>query len=368
MLNGKTEYLRPLVGSVEPAQWKILTAETVNSIVRDAIKEGVGGDANPRAYIESYICSEDVPAFNPIQEYLDGLPAWDGENHLAKLFERIPGITSEVLSWLCIWLRSAVAHWKQMDTLHGNECMPVLIGSQGCGKSTFAYRLLPPDLRQYYLDSINFGNKFDADMALTNNLLGNLDEFTNMGPTQQGKLKYCLSRPKVNGRPAFGKSQDDRPRFASFLATTNDEHPLTDPTGSRRYICVKIPLGKFINNEGEINYEQLYAQILFELQEKKVPYWFTNDQVARIQEANLAFFKSGDLETMLLTCFEVPEKDETGNWYGNQEILRLMQVKFPNLVSTNSNKLHVGKTLKSLGCASKHTKYGQVYQLKLKSA
>ena len=40
---------------------------------------------------------------------------------------------------------------------------------------------------------------------------------------------------KVNGRPIFGKSQDDRPRYASFLATTNDEHPLCDPTGSRLF-------------------------------------------------------------------------------------------------------------------------------------
>ena len=33
---------------------------------------------------------------------------------------------SEQLAWLSTWIRSAVAHWLGMDTLHGNECVPVL--------------------------------------------------------------------------------------------------------------------------------------------------------------------------------------------------------------------------------------------------
>ena len=116
-------------------------------------------------------CGLYIPAFNPIRDYLDSLPQWDGKNHVAELFGRLPGITTEQLSWCSVWLRSVVAHWMGMDPLHGNECVPVLIGPQGCGKSTFAVRLLPEHLRQYYLDHINFGNKFDCDMALTHNLL-----------------------------------------------------------------------------------------------------------------------------------------------------------------------------------------------------
>ena len=114
--------------------------------------------------------------YNPIRDYLFALPTWDGQNRVAELFGRIPGITAEQIYWLSILMRSAVAHWLGMDTLHGNECIPTLIGSQGCGKSTFWRRILPPVLRQYFLDHINLGNKFDKEMALTNNLLVNLDE------------------------------------------------------------------------------------------------------------------------------------------------------------------------------------------------
>ena len=233
-------------------KWEVMTKEKVNSIVRAAKKLGVGGKKSPRPDIEEYIGSDVIPDFDPIRAYLMELTKWDGKNHVAELFGRIPGLTSEQLSWCSIWLRSAVAHWLQMDTLHGNEVVPVLIGPQGCGKSTFAYRLLPEHLRQYFLDHINFGNKFDAEMALTHNLYVNIDEFANMGPNQQGKLKQTLSKVKVNGRPIFGKAQADRPRYASFLATTNDEHPLCDPTGSRRFICIRIPSGHHIDNASVI--------------------------------------------------------------------------------------------------------------------
>ena len=268
-------------------KWEVLTKEKVNSIVRTAKKMGVGGKKSPRQDIEEYIGSDAIPDFDPIKSYLMGLPKWDGKNYVAELFGRIPGLTTEQLAWCAIWLRSAVAHWLQMDTLHGNEVVPVLIGQQGCGKSTFANQLLPEHLRQYFLDHINFGNKFDTEMALTHNLYVNIDEFANMGPSQQGKLKQTLSKVKVNGRPIFGKAQADRPRYASFLATTNDEHPLCDPTGSRRYICIHIPTGHYIDNASVVYYDQLYAQVVYELMDKKAPYWFSNDDVIRLQEHNL---------------------------------------------------------------------------------
>ena len=115
---------------------------------------------------------------------LNGKVEWDGQNHVAELFSRLPGISSEQLAYLSVWLRSAVAHWLQMDTLHGNECVPTLIGSQGCGKTTFLRRLLPVSMRQYYLDHMNLSNKFDKEMALTNNLLVNLDELEAIRPSQ----------------------------------------------------------------------------------------------------------------------------------------------------------------------------------------
>ena len=370
ILSGKTEYL--IIKKDDESEleekdgdWKVLTNNAFNSIVRHAKRLGIGENKSPRQDIDEFINSEEVPVYNPIKEYLESLPKWDGQNQVAELFGRIPGLTSEQLNWCSIWLRSAVAHWLQMDMLHGNEAVPILIGQQGCGKSTFAVRLLPEKLRQYFLDHINFGNKFDSEMALTHNLFVNIDELANMGASQQGKLKQTLSKVRVNGRPIFGKSQDDRLRFASFLATTNDEHPLCDPTGSRRYICLHIPAGEYIDNSSVIKYDQLYAQVMYELCHQQTPYWFTNDEVARIQQKNLPFFKTDDLESMIRNCFRVPEGEEEdeGKWMNCSEIFQVLHEHYPMLMSNLSTKIRIGQSLKLMGCKMKHTKKGQAYQL-----
>lgn len=362
ILSGKTEVATATETEAKTV-WQPVTQEVMNSIIRHAKKEGIGGDKSPKQNIEEFICSDAVCDYDPIREYLDSLPAWDGRNHVADLFGRIPGITTEQLSWCSTWLRSAVAHWMGMDTLHGNECVPVLIGQQGCGKSTFAVRLLPDSLRCYFLDHINFGNKFDADMALTHNLLVNIDEFANMKASQQGKLKQTLSKVKVNGRPIFGKAQEDRRRYASFLATTNDPQPLCDPTGSRRYLCMKIKKGMLIDNVTPINHSQLYAQVLHELLEDKIPYWFSNDEVSRIQAANLPFFRTDDMEGILLQCYRLPEEGEQGEWLSCREVMDTLRKQYPTLTCCHATKVRIGQVLRYLGCSAKHTNTGNAYRL-----
>lgn len=365
-LSGKVEF-RKVAENDETAGWRVLTPEVLNTIVRKAKLEDIV-DGSPRTDIEEFIFSDATPVYDPIQDYLLALPTWDSKNHVAELFNRIPGLTSEQLSWCSTWLRSAVAHWLGLDAEHGNECVPVLIGAQGCGKTTFAMRLLAPALRTYYLDHINFGNKFDADMALTHNLLVNIDEFANMKGNQQGKLKQTLSKQKVNGRPIFGKSQEDRRRYASFLATTNDEHPLTDPTGSRRYICLQVPKGRFIDNTQSVDYEQLYAQLLYEIREKQIPYWFTNSEVERMQEANQSFLKEYKLDEMIGSCYKVPEENEPSKWYMLGHVFDRLKSQFPTLEDNSSMRIKVGKALKCMGCPSERTNRGMKYQLIEKEA
>ena len=308
-------------------EFRTLTPAALNSIIIRAKREEVLEKGSPKSEIKDYVESEEVPEYNPIQVFLDGLPVWDGQNHIARLFSRIPGISSEQLNYLTIWLRSAVAHWMQMDMLHGNECVPTLIGMQGCGKTVFVRRLLPPHLREYFLGHLNLANKFDKEMALTNNLLVNLDELDAIRPPQQ----------------------------ASF--------PLQDSTGSRRYICIRIPDGQMIDNTGEIDYGQLYAQVVYELQELKAPYWFNNEEVARIQQLNQEFMDQKDLGEIFVACFRQPKEGEVVKKLNCDQMISIIQQDYPSLQNTIGNRVRLGKIINALGYNHKEHSHVAYYEV-----
>ena len=352
VLNGKVEFAGQSAEEQQEPLWKTLTQTALNTIIIRAKRDNICESGSPKTDIVEYVNSDEVDTFDPIAHYLEHLPQWDGENHVARLFNRLPGVDSELMGYLAIWLRSVVAHWLQMDTIHGNECVPTLIGAQGCGKTTFFVRLLPPHLREYYLDHLNLSNKFDKEMALTNNLLVNLDELDAIRPSQHASLKQTLSKSKVNGRPIYGSSQEDRPRYASFVATTNNPHPLTDATGSRRYICLTIPKGKYIDNSGDIDYDQLYAQVVYELREQKSPYWFNNEEVARIQQLNQNYMEKKDITEIVRTCFRKPEEGEPSQSMNCDRLLEIIINEYPAIKDSHSTRIYLGRAMKALGYES----------------
>ena len=342
--------------------WRTVTNASINSIALRLNRE-LDEKRNWKSSVEQYVYSEETPDYNPIVGYMEQLPVWDGKDRVSDLFMRLPGISNEQLGWLHTWLLSVVAHWLDLDPLHGNEQVVTLIGPQGCGKSTFCAQLLPPQFRSYYLDHVNLGNKFDKDMALTHNLIVNIDEIDQIKEGKQAELKQMLSKIKVNGRPIFGRAQQDRRRYASFTATTNNPRPLQDPTGSRRYLCVEIQQGSIICNERPIEYDQLFAQVKYEVCEQHLRYWFTPDEVRRIEEHNVKFQRIDDLESMLNACFRRPTAEETVRPLLVRDVVSILLNNFPGLKQTTSLNVKVGRMLKAMKYEQKDLTQGSAYYL-----
>ena len=342
--------------------WRAVTRESINTIARRAKRE-LSKKAGSKASIEEYIYSEETPDYDPIAEYLSKLPMWDGKDRERDLFLRLPGVSDEQIAQLSVWLRSCVAHWLQLDHLHGNEQILTLIGAQGCGKSTYCAQLLPEPLRMYFLDHVNLANKFDKDMALTNNLLVNIDELDQIKAGKQPELKQLVSKIIVNGRPIFGRAQRERLRYASFVATTNNPRPLQDKTGSRRYLCVQIPQDSIICNDRLIDYEQLYAQVLYEVREQKLPYWFTPAETRQIEAQNVKFQHVDDLESMLTTCFRRPEAEEIVRPLMTNEVVSILSRSFPEMKVTAGMNVKVGRLLSALNFERKVVAKGTVYYI-----
>ena len=116
-----------------------LTKEAMNTMSIRALKAGLDSwDKDIKRYVESTL----IPEFDPVNEWLEQLPKWDGKDRVTPLAERVKTDNPHWIGDFHKWMLSMVAHWKGIDRNHGNAIVPMLIGKQGCGKSAFGGMLL----------------------------------------------------------------------------------------------------------------------------------------------------------------------------------------------------------------------------------
>ena len=334
-----------------------LTEKAMNSMSVKALKAGL--DSLDKD-IRRYIGSDMIPEYDPVNDYLDHLPAWDGTDRITPFARRISTKLPHWDFYFRIWMRSMVAHWMGKDKIHGNAIVPLLIGAQGCGKSSFCSIVLPPELRAYYNDKIDFKNETGINLGLTSFALINIDEYDSLSRSQQPLLKYLLQKSDVKMRPLYGKAYEQRRRYASFIATTNNVRPLTDPTGSRRFICVycdDIDL-----DATGINYAQLYAQVKQEVDNGE-RYFFTAEEREEYMRHNEAYQQVRDQMEMIRILFRPADDCSEDEYMEVDAIIDLLQFRFPAFVANRNTSVELGRMLRRMGYNAKRTNKGMSYQI-----
>ena len=337
-----------------------LTEEARNSITMRAMEQGIKcWDKDIRRFINS----DDIERYDPMNDYLENLPRWDGKDRVTALAERIPTEWEEWTHLFHIWMRSMVAMWLGKGQLTGNALVPLLIGRQGCGKSSFCRILLPRDLQEYYNDRINFKNEQDLNLGLTSFALINLDEFDKITQRQQILLKYLVSTADLKYRPPYGKAYTSNRRYASFIGTTNDQTPLTDPSGSRRFVCVSI--NGDIDFETPVQHSQIFAQLKQEIRNGE-RYWLTKDEERRLMEHNLQYQRMNGLGEMLMSLIQKPRQSEEGQWISLKELSTLLKKHFKGYKEEPNSFQKIGNYLNrpEYKFQSKHTMNGTLYWIK----
>lgn len=355
-MSGEVEYLDR---SVIQFVYKPYNQKVRNSICLEAQKEGLNvWDKD----IDRYVYSDQIPSYHPIESYLANLPAWDGKPHIREMAGRLP--TDNPLWNDCFyrWFLSMVAHWMQLDKEHGNSATPLLVGDQGCGKSTFCLNLLPPLLRPFYTDSIDFGNKKEAELSLHRYALINIDEFDSVKASHQSFLKHVLQKAAVNARLPYQSTTRRLRRYATFIATSNNFDLLTDPTGSRRFICVEVK--GLIDYLQPVDYEQLYAEAK-EMLRRGERYWFTHEEEAAMVDSNRRFLQIPAEEQLFLRYFRISEHTEGIKPILASEILDIIAKKQPGFVVTKTMILNFGKLLKRNNVPNKRMTHGTCYYVEL---
>lgn len=285
-------------GAESNTGWKQLTDRELRKISHQQMEQvGVAWSVDVELYVRSAL----VPDYNPVTDYLNRCGAWDGSDRIRELAQHVPCTWAQWPDHFHRWFLGMVAQWQQRSRDYGNALVPLLIGNQGTHKSTFCKLLLPPHLREYYIDDIKLDNAEQVERMLGRMLLVNIDEYNAKTEREQAKIKRVLTERDVQTRRMRSDQYVMLPRMASFIATTNDSTPLTDPTGSRRYLCCDI--NGIIDTDVPIDYRQLYAQAVAELDAGHA-WYFSKEEEQVISQHNQQFRCQSSTESVLLSCFE----------------------------------------------------------------
>ncbi len=298
-----------------------------------------------------------LPEYHPFRHWLGALPQWDGHDRIMHLARRV----SRDALWQKVfrrWMLAMVAQWMGLPMQAANSMVPVLVSErQGLGKSTFCRQILPPELRCYYLDKLDFTQSGEYDRMMAQFALINLDEMDRYTPRAMSKFKAATQMQDITLHSANRQTMVQSQRMASFIGTTNQRGLLHDRSGSRRFYCVEvehpIPAGR------PINYEQLYAQVMVLLGRGEMT-WFNKKEESQIQRHNMNYYRLTPLQQVLLMTHRRPEGDEHVEPLTARQLFGAVARRRPQLVAGIS-LTHFGREAAQLFQTTPRTKQGLRY-------
>lgn len=340
--------------------YRELSKRDRNTIRYEAALEGIEAfDSEINGLIDSNYTHE----FNPISDYLNNLGSWDGKDRITEIANLVPCDNGNWSRLFMRWFLSMVAHWLGYDPEHGNSTAPILIGAQGYRKSTFCRILLPPELRKFFADSIDFRTKIEAERMLSRFLLINIDEFDQLSDSQFAFIKHLFQKPQSNIREMYSPTISAKKRYASFIGTSNHKDVLRDPTGNRRFICIDVTAP--IKVETAIDYKQLYAQAIH-LIDKGERYWINDEDEALIKSANKEYEVESPLELIIRDKIRKPEPGEDFELMKITEIMGKLH-SHPSFNKKQMNSLiNLGRVLTKMNIAKKRKSDGWYYEVVIK--
>lgn len=336
--------------AVEPRVQKSLTLEVQLAGINVSIKD-----------IRNFLESNFIKNYNPVEEFLfTCYDNWDGKDHIRALARTVPTNNPHWEDWFYTWFLAMVEQWhNRTGRQYGNSVAPLLISKQGYNKSTFCRRLIPPQLQWGYTDNLILSEKRQVLQAMSQCLLINLDEFNQISAkVQQGFLKNLIQLPNVKYKPPYGSHVQEFPRTASFIATSNMDDILTDPSGNRRFIGIELtgPIDVSVRP----NYQQLFAQAEKAIWNGEKTY-FDAEQTALIMENNRRYQQIDPVMQCFCESFTPTEDENEGTFMTAAAIFSELKAKYGASLEAKS-LLSFGRCLKNIdGLKRKRTMKGTEY-------
>ena len=173
-------------------------------------------------------------AYHPIRDYIESLPPWDGVPRADTIFIDYLGAADTPYTRAVArkMLTAAVARVYKPGIKF--DCVVVLNGPQGIGKSSFFAKLGG----KWFSDSLTIGDMKDkaAPEKLQGQWVLELGELAGLKKVDVETVKAFITRTDDKFRHSYGYSVEDHPRQCIIVGSTNNNDGfLRDITGNRRF-------------------------------------------------------------------------------------------------------------------------------------
>lgn len=315
-----------------------------NSIYRELQKKGVNIS---QAKLNAMLGSDFVEQYNPILDYFENLSEWNDEtepDYILHFASFIPMKDQERFNtdFKKMFVRCIAC---SIDNKIFNKHVFVFVHSeQNSGKTSLCRFFVPQKLKPYYTENVNMSDK-DGQIALASNFMINLDELAALYKSEGNKLKTFISQDYIKERMPYGRRPVQMPRRANFVATTNNDEFLNDPTGSIRFLCHEMNGNINFNYSNEVDIVNVWRQA-HTLYKMDFQYQLTKEELAESEKANQKHQVITFESQIVPEYFSPSTKEDGGKFVTTTEIYSKISLRNPTMKFTLAS---LGKALRMLG-------------------
>lgn len=256
----------------------------------------------------------DQRRFNPLKDYIRGLPDWDGVPRVDTLLVDYLGAEDSAYTRAVTRKTLIGAIQRVLEPGCKFDTVLVLDGKPGIGKSTLLRKLGG----KWFSDSLSLADTRDKTAAekLQGVWIMEIGEMQGTRKADIDVMKGFLSRQVDEYRAAYGRVVERHPRTAIICGTTNSTTGfLRDTTGNRRFWPVTVEGGGRLS-VWEITEEtraQIWAEAMAYTAEGETSYLDAEieKEAAKAQQAALEY---DDREGQVLEYLETLLPDDWYSW------------------------------------------------------
>lgn len=177
--------------------------------------------------------------YHPIRERIAAIP-WDGMHRLGGLFPELLGCEDSPYTREVGRLLFHCGMARLMEPGCKCDCVVILTGRQGGGKSTLVRFLALED--DWFTELCSIRDEKVVGELLRGKWFVELGELSAFR-TSLEEVKQFSTRQYDRYRQPYERLAVDFPRSCVFVGTTNNPQPLRDRTGNRRFFPVEVNVG-----------------------------------------------------------------------------------------------------------------------------